>query len=65
MDTQQFEYSVKRLAKILSVQAEIEGMKAFNKQREIQGDSVGYNKDAFDQLAYQLEILSVCHNDQL
>jgi hypothetical protein len=65
MDTQQFEYSVKRLAKILSVQAEIEGMKAFNKQREIQGESIGYNITDFQQLAYQLEILSVCHNEQL
>jgi len=59
------ECDVKRLAQVLAVQAEIEGMKAFNKQREIQDESPGYNQKDFNDMADQLNNLGHSHNDQL
>ena len=61
MDT----YDVKRLALVLAVQAEIEGMKALNKEREIQGNSLGYNERDFAYMANQLRELASKHNESL
>lgn len=58
-------YDVKRLALILAVQAEIEGMKAYNKQREIEGGSIGYNEQHFNEMAVQLTNLAHAHDEQL
>lgn len=41
--------SVKRLGMILAVQAEVEGMKALNKTREMCGDALAYDDAAFVQ----------------
>ena len=59
------EYNVKRLALVLAVQAEIEGMKSYNVQR-IQADlTPGYGEDHFFAKAEELRILASKHNEQL
>jgi len=58
-------YDVKRLALILAVQTEIEGMKAENKQREILGNSMAYTEEDFIDKASELRNLSYCHDEQL
>jgi len=56
---------IKRLGLILAVQAEIEGMKAENKQRERHDYSMAYsNSDFFDQAEKIREIVNK-HDDQL
>ncbi len=45
------DYTVKRLALVLAIQAEIEGMKAENMQRAIQGYSVAWTESNFCQKA--------------
>jgi len=59
------EHDVKRLALILSVQAEIEGMKAANIIRLSQGNDLAYDKSAFDDAAEELRILASKHSSQL
>lgn len=59
------EYDVKRLALVLALQAEIEGMKAFNKERELNGASLGYSEADFGSMANQLRDLAYAHNEQL
>ena len=61
MDT----YDVRRLALVLSVQAEIDGMKAYNKQRELEGNALGYDQTHFDEKAEELRNLAASHNEQL
>ena len=51
-------YDVKRLALILAVQAEIEGAKAENKQREVIGHSMAYDESQFAYLAEELRQIS-------
>jgi hypothetical protein len=58
-------YDIKRLALILAIQAEIEGMKAFNKEREINGASLGYTEADFGSMADQFRDLANKHNEQL
>jgi hypothetical protein len=58
-------YDIKRLALILAIQAEIEGMKAFNTQREMEGNSIGYNQTSFDEMANQLRDIAYKPNDLL
>lgn len=55
-------YDVKRLALVLAVQAEIEGMKAANAQHP---DNQPYTKEQFDEKAFRLESLAYCHDEQL
>jgi hypothetical protein len=59
------QYDVKRLALVLALQAEIEGMKAFNAFRAANGEAPGYGESHFEGAAIQLRILAHCHNDQL
>lgn len=59
------EYDVKRLALVLAVQAEIEGMKAINKERELNGASIAYTEQDFGYMADQLRELANKHNEQL
>ena len=59
------EYDVKRLAEVLAIQAEIEGMKILNIERQQNGMTPGYNQMAFDGMAEQLRIIASKHNDQL
>jgi len=58
-------YDLKRLAEILAIQAEIEGMKAENLQRESQGHSIAYGEDAFAQEAENLRYVAAKHDEQL
>lgn len=59
------QYDVKRLALVLALQAEIEGMKAFNKNRELNGMCVGYNEQQFNYMASQLRELASKHDEEL
>lgn len=59
------EYDVKRLALVLSIQAEIEGMKAENLVREQNNHSPAYMEAAFQEKACQLTNLAYVHNEAL
>ena len=59
------EYDIRRLALVLAIQAEIEGMKAANIERMSEGKSLAYDEYAFDDVADKLRILAAKHNDQL
>lgn len=59
------EYDVKRLALVLALQAEIEGMKSENAARERQNYAVAYDESAFVEMAEKLRNLAYCHNEQL
>ena len=58
-------YTVKRLALILAVQAEIEGMKAENMQREQKGYSMAWTESDFCEKAEELRRLAYKHDEQL
>jgi hypothetical protein len=59
------EYDVKRLALVLSVQAEIEGMKAENMLSQQNGVAPAYGAKAFNDEAKRLYDLAYAHNEQL
>ena len=59
------DYTVKRLALVLAVQAEIEGMKTSNLIRELSNDSLIYNEGDFQERSQRLTILAHAHNEQL
>ena len=48
---------VKRLALVLAIQAEIEGMKAENTNRGLNGNSLAYTEDWFELKARELRTL--------
>lgn len=56
---------IKRLGLILAVQAEIEGMKVENIQREKDGYSMAYNSTDFQFKAEELRNISYAHEEQL
>lgn len=58
-------YDVKRLALVLAIQAEIEGMKAENTQRERMNYSLAYTDADFQAKAEELRALASLHNEQL
>ena len=58
-------YDVRRLALVLAVQAEIEGMKAENKQRELLNHDLTYTEKDFKDKAMNLQNLAYSHNEQL
>jgi len=58
-------YNVKRLALILAIQAEIEGMKAENMQREQCGNSMAYGDSNFSEKAEELRNLAYVNDLQL
>ena len=58
-------YNVKRLALVLSIQAEIEGMKATNKKRELEEYAILYVCADFDAKAEELKELAYKHDEQL
>jgi len=59
------EYDVKRLALVLAVQAEIDGMKALNKERELNGASIAYTEQDFGYMANNLRELASKPNELL
>ena len=58
-------YDVRRLALLSAINVEVEGMKAENKQREVQGESMAYTEHKFVEKAEELKDLAYTHNDQL
>ncbi len=59
------EYDVKRLALVLAIQAEIEGMKADNAYREVYGHEPTHTEAQFKAQAERLRNVVHCHNEQL
>ena len=59
------EYDVKRLALVLAVQAEIEGMKVENLIRDSMNYVMTYDEEDFSQCAEKLRDLARKGNDQL
>jgi hypothetical protein len=59
------QYDIKRLALILAIQAEIEGMKSANEDRKQHLYSMAYNDDQFAEKAMELRNLAYAHDDQL
>jgi len=59
------DYTVKRLALVLAVQAEIEGMKSDNTQREQDGFSMAWTESDFAGKAEELRTLAYAHDEQL
>jgi hypothetical protein len=57
--------TVIRFALVLSVQAEVEGMKAENEVRKSQGLSPTYGESQFSDMANKLSNLAYCHDQQL
>jgi hypothetical protein len=58
-------YAVKRLALVLAVQAEIEGMKSENERFKFYGDVPPYGPADFQNKAGELENLANANDDQL
>jgi len=58
-------YDVRRLALVLAIQAEIEGMKAENKYREINCHDLTYGDGDFEVKATELRNLVYSHDEQL
>lgn len=59
------EYDVKRMALVLALQAEIEGMKAENAQRQLWLRDLAYNEGDFQEMAEKIRNVAYCHNEQL
>ena len=59
------DYIVRRLALVLAVQAEIEGMKAENMQREQRGYSMAWTETDFCQKAEELRNLAYSPDEVL
>jgi hypothetical protein len=59
------EYDIKRLARVYSIQAEIEAMKAENSKRPFEDKAPIYGYDHFIEKAKELGELGFCHNEQL
>lgn len=57
--------TVKRIALVLSIQAEIEGMKAENRIRDFNGIVFAYDEDSFWTKAEELRVLAYKHDEQL
>ena len=58
-------YDIKRLALISAVNAEIEGMKARNIEREANGFAMAYDDLAFSNKANELREIIWAHDEQL
>ena len=58
-------YDVKRLALVLSVQAEIEAIKAENTLRAMKAESPVYSKAEFMVCAHQLQTYAYAPDEQL
>lgn len=56
---------VRRLALVLALQAEIEGMKAENIIRESRGEALAYPGSMFTEAADELRNLAASHDEQL
>jgi len=59
------QYDIMRLALVLAIQSEIEGMKAENQTANANGRPAVYSEGHFQQKAEELRILAYKHNEQL
>jgi hypothetical protein len=59
------DYTVKRLALTLAIQAEIEGMKVANVMRSLRDEAPEYNADHFYGAAVELRELAYKHDEHL
>lgn len=59
------EYDVKRLALVLAIQSEIEGMKSDNILRQQNNEPLAYVGVEFNHKAEELRTLAYAHNDNL
>lgn len=59
------EYDVRRLAAVLAIQAEIEGMKVLNIVKQSKGKPLEYTEYHFNKASLRLSDLAHCHNEQL
>jgi hypothetical protein len=59
------QYDVKRLALILAIQADIEGMKASNLIRESNGMPIEYDGPRFMSMADELRKLAIIKDEEL
>jgi len=59
------DYTVKRLALVLAVQAEIEAMKVANTERLSNGYAPAYSESLFSEAARQLSDLAYKNDEQL
>lgn len=59
------DYTVKRLARVLSLQAEVEAMKAANEARRVNDQSPAYNEGDFIEISNRLEAMAHKHDEQL
>ena len=64
MSTDMNHYDVRRLALVLAVQAEIDGMKAHNQVLD-RGHPARYGQAEFDSKAEELRNLAASHDEQL
>ncbi len=58
-------YDVKRLALVLAVQSEIEGMKAENENRRQNNENMAYSDESFQEKVEELRDLAAKHDEQL
>ncbi len=58
-------YDVKRLALVLAIQAEVEGMKAANIETESRGYAPAYPESKFVKAAEELRALASKHDQQI
>ena len=56
---------VKRFGLILAIQAEIDGMKVANAERDLPSEAATYNDEDFQEKAEELRNIAQCHNEQL
>jgi len=56
---------VMRLGLILAVQAEIEGMKITNSERDMPSEAAAYSQEHFDGKAEELRNIAYSHEQQL
>ncbi len=59
------EFDIKRLALVLALQAEIEGMKANNNTCKLEQRHLVHNEGDFQHMASKLRDLAYTHNEQL
>ena len=59
------EYDIKRLALVLAMQAEIEGMKAENAYRKVYDNEPTYGEGHFQEMAEKMRDIAYKHNEQL
>ena len=58
-------YDVRRMVLAFSIQAEIEGMKVANAERDLQSEAAAYSDDDFCEKSEELRLLAAKHDHEL